>query len=730
MKYVLLLVCFCCFVQNALSQSPYSGSPVSIPGRVESERYDLGGEGIAYHDTEASNFGGQFRADGVDIEQCFEAGCGYAVAYINQNEWLKYAVNVAESGSYNFSFRVASPTGSSAHIEIDGQNVSGNIIVPNTGGFHNWQTVVKLAIPLSAGNHSVRFVADGGSFNFNWFEILTAVNIPPIASMNFPTTFTSVTAPGSITLKANANDPEGNMSRVEFYAGTGLLGSVSAGVNGLYSYSWNPIAGTYNVYVKAYDTSGEVTETTPIQVTSITSGVDTDARYIRVGPSPCILNGASTCTTTVSFSGIGAVLKVTNLVSGAINVYPGSGVETTVSIPGVPVYPGLRLELVSTGKLGTVFKRIYTVAQTLDPPAPAKYRGGSNYFSYDISPWPGPVIPAHNAAPYGVITRYNETVTYQGAKRLVSDIVEEQLHAMRGAGQDSITIPFFFCSHFFCGTDAAERLGINSAPKIDSVTNQQTFIDSIYINNFVNLLKAIKRQGFHRVNIRVNPLREENPNNWSTPNPNPVPQAGAYQDLVSQYLGVARQLTNAVISVKAQTGLPYTIDLGGELLPCPSYSKYTDHIRFLKDIWNGYTSEFGALDNFGFSVIAGDTYYNTVCLKEVVNVYQNGLFPSILHLDTYDVNFSTPPEASKTEQDSYIDIVNSLRDIGWHSMPIMIGENYYNDQIAAQGFAKSIWLTGKPIEYLIQWPLDRTTFPRTNVFVQPNEFINHSLQGF
>jgi len=42
---------------------------VALPGTVNATNYDNGGEGVAYHDTEAANQGGQYRpADGVDIE--------------------------------------------------------------------------------------------------------------------------------------------------------------------------------------------------------------------------------------------------------------------------------------------------------------------------------------------------------------------------------------------------------------------------------------------------------------------------------------------------------------------------------------------------------------------------------------------------------------------------------------------------------------------------------------
>jgi hypothetical protein len=50
-------------------QAPYLMTPAAIPGTVEAENYDLGGQGVAYDDADASNNGGAYRpAEGVDLE--------------------------------------------------------------------------------------------------------------------------------------------------------------------------------------------------------------------------------------------------------------------------------------------------------------------------------------------------------------------------------------------------------------------------------------------------------------------------------------------------------------------------------------------------------------------------------------------------------------------------------------------------------------------------------------
>src|SRR5262249_8606076 len=76
------------------SATPFGGTPRAIPGIVEAEEFDDGGEGIAYHDTTAGNKGGAFRATDVDIESTTDAGGGFDVGWTRPGEWLQYTVNV------------------------------------------------------------------------------------------------------------------------------------------------------------------------------------------------------------------------------------------------------------------------------------------------------------------------------------------------------------------------------------------------------------------------------------------------------------------------------------------------------------------------------------------------------------------------------------------------------------------------------------------------------------
>jgi hypothetical protein len=261
-------------VTAPVERAPYGGIPWPIPGKIEAENYDIGGQGVAFNETSAGNTGNAYRTDDVDIEPTTDNGGGYNVGWIAQGEWLEYTVNVTE-GTYTLDVRVASEnTGTSFHIEMDGVNISGPISIPNTGGWQSFQTVSIPNITLTGGQKTMRIAMDASWFNINYVAFTTTTttpNVPPTVSITGPASNTSFTAPASVTITANAADVDGTVSNVQFYNGTTLLGS-DATVP--YSFTWtNVAAGTYTITAKATDNKGATSTSSAITVVVATPPV-------------------------------------------------------------------------------------------------------------------------------------------------------------------------------------------------------------------------------------------------------------------------------------------------------------------------------------------------------------------------------------------------------------------------------------------------------------------------
>jgi hypothetical protein len=96
-------------------------------------------------------------------------------------------------------------------------------------------------------------------------EAWTSSNVPPVVSLTSPTNGSSAVAPASIGIAASASDSDGSIARVDFYAGSTLIGSDSSAPYGV---TWsNVAAGTYTLTAVAFDNANASTTSAPVSVT-------------------------------------------------------------------------------------------------------------------------------------------------------------------------------------------------------------------------------------------------------------------------------------------------------------------------------------------------------------------------------------------------------------------------------------------------------------------------------
>src|SRR5579859_2598611 len=187
--------------------TPFGGVPAAVPGTIQFENFDTGGEGVAYHDTTPANEGGQYRNEGVDLGAASDAGGGYFVGWTNPGEWENYTVNVASTGAYALALRVAcGSTGGTFHLNVDGVNATGTLAMNNTGGWQTWTTLSAPNLTLSAGNHVLTLSIDSGAQGMGNFNYMTLTAVP--STTNTPFNSTPQPIPGTLQFENYDNGGE------------------------------------------------------------------------------------------------------------------------------------------------------------------------------------------------------------------------------------------------------------------------------------------------------------------------------------------------------------------------------------------------------------------------------------------------------------------------------------------------------------------------------------------
>jgi PGF-CTERM protein len=217
-------------IAESATQSPFEGR-ATLPGKIEAEHFDTGGEGVSYHETTDENQGNaDYRDAPVDIGG---SGGNYTLGWIEEGEWLEYSVTVESSGSYDVEVAVASAEGGGPlRVEVDGENVTGSIDVPNTGSWTTYQPVTGAEdVSLSEGDHVVRVVSEGGGWNFDWMAFRATGDDSATTTTQPPTTTMTTASPQqqSKTTPPETTTPSGDGP------GFGILAAV-AGLLGLGAY--------------------------------------------------------------------------------------------------------------------------------------------------------------------------------------------------------------------------------------------------------------------------------------------------------------------------------------------------------------------------------------------------------------------------------------------------------------------------------------------------------------
>lgn len=179
---------------QVVDQKPYSGKAFSVPGIFEVEDYDIGGEGISFHDREPLNQGGVYRTEQVDIAKMTNGNSGYFVDWTAEGEWLEYSIEVKKGMKVDINIQLACANGGGElHFEMNGKPLTNRLFVGTTGDDQQFKTFTISDIYLTEGIHQLRLVIDKGEVNLDQIRI----------SERFPTAISDVTSSAGILIYPN-----------------------------------------------------------------------------------------------------------------------------------------------------------------------------------------------------------------------------------------------------------------------------------------------------------------------------------------------------------------------------------------------------------------------------------------------------------------------------------------------------------------------------------------------
>jgi hypothetical protein len=192
--------------------SRYHGGAQSIAGRVQCAYYDLGGEGVAYHDTTPNNegSGGLNPADGSYLNEfrMHEAvdtsytkfhdaidnnPYNFVVPEENQlyvgwtvpGEWFNLTVNVAHAGLYSADLLYTSRRGGTISLDVNGQPATAPIQIVSTEvladpvawrQWHHWNLMKNFVrLKLAAGKNVLTIhILTEGNMNLAYLQFIEA----------------------------------------------------------------------------------------------------------------------------------------------------------------------------------------------------------------------------------------------------------------------------------------------------------------------------------------------------------------------------------------------------------------------------------------------------------------------------------------------------------------------------------------------------------------------------
>jgi hypothetical protein len=191
------------------SDSMYKSGAQALPGKLQCEYYDFGGEGVAFHDSDSINSGSgrlnpadgsylnefrineavdisytKFRDPAIDNSQynfVEPVKDQFYIGWTNPGEWTKYTVNVEKTGTYALGIMYTSNQNGKISVSVNDEDKTGPLAITSTfvaadtigwRQWHHWNYLDNIAtIDLKKGMQTITIhTVETGQMNYDFIE--------------------------------------------------------------------------------------------------------------------------------------------------------------------------------------------------------------------------------------------------------------------------------------------------------------------------------------------------------------------------------------------------------------------------------------------------------------------------------------------------------------------------------------------------------------------------------
>ena len=185
------------------------------------------------------------------------------------------------------------------------------------------------------GTHSLTAVAidEHGAQGTSAAAVITVTNPPPVVAILDPASGSTINLPGPFTILAQASDPDGTVTKVEFFAGNTKLGEDSSAP---FTFGWTPISGSYSLTATAHDNFGARTTSAPVAVTIANPNNLSPAVALTYPTDGQQLSSNSPITLTATATDSDGVISKLEFFQGSTKLGEDLTVPYTLVWPGAP----------------------------------------------------------------------------------------------------------------------------------------------------------------------------------------------------------------------------------------------------------------------------------------------------------------------------------------------------------------------------------------------------------